>query len=515
MSSDLRSRLDLLEAQQRLNAAADEALELALRDREPLQAVIDRLLPLLVSHARAQGAWIRTYDEDLAQRDFTFGSFEVEPTAVMKELQKSKRVQTTAGDALVVAQPLDVAGEPFGGAALFFEQPLPPARTRMAEELLHTWCEELDNYLASIARSRRKAQVTRELSAALQAPVLDVGVDRAIEVLRRTVPFEQLLLVYRHEDEPDAEALTLRLFGATDEREAQLREHGPKLLNGNHPELLHELGFDGGREELLIEGIRTQQVVGRFIVQNESDVFNTYDRDLLELFADFLRQRIVDFNRQWRNLSHVFSREVVRRLLNEEHYQRRLKPVVHKSAILFSDISGFTRLSEQVLRKPALVGKLIDQWGAAVVEIIWETGGVFDKMVGDCVIAFWGPPYFEESAQECCQRALTAAQRIREYTQSLNDGKVIHELAGMDPPIGVATGLHFGTVCVGTFGPDEDYTAFSSDMNNTARLQGLATRDEILCMEEFVAVVGEGQFQEPRSAPVKNVAEPLRFRAAK
>lgn len=50
-------------------------------------------------------------------------------------------------------------------------------------------------------------------------------------------------------------------------------------------------------------------------------------------------------------------------------------------------------------------------------------------------------------------------------------------------------------------------------MNNTARLQGVATRDQILCMDTVVAAVGEpGLFGEEHEAKVKNVAEPLRYR---
>ena len=67
---------------------------------------------------------------------------------------------------------------------------------------------------------------------------------------------------------------------------------------------------------------------------------------------------------------------------------------------------------------------------------------------------------------------------------------------------------------VGFFGPNDDYTAFSSGMNNTARLQGVAGAGEILCMERFVGVLGEtGRFSDPRHAEVKNVAEPLPYRA--
>jgi glycine hydroxymethyltransferase len=87
------------------------------------------------------------------------------------------------------------------------------------------------------------------------------------------------------------------------------------------------------------------------------------------------------------------------------------------------------------------------------------------------------------------------------------------ELAQMKE-LDVAIGLHFAPLFVGTFGPDQDYTGFSSGMNNTARLQGQAKGGEILCMDAFVAALGDpSRFGEERSAAVKNVAEPLKFRA--
>jgi class 3 adenylate cyclase len=82
--------------------------------------------------------------------------------------------------------------------------------------------------------------------------------------------------------------------------------------------------------------------------------------------------------------------------------------------------------------------------------------------------------------------------------------------------IGVATGLNLCPLFVGRFGPNDNFTGFSRGMNNTARLQGCAVRDEILVMAASVAALGEGSgftFGPERQAKVKNVAEPLRFHA--
>ncbi len=526
----IRRRLDELEARQKLNDATDEALELAQRDRLPLDQAIRALLPLLITHTGARQAWVRTFDENLELRDFTYGGspgrFPLNGDAIAEVTDEGRRLHREAGNHYIIAQPLDVAGELFGAAALAFDrQTFDPTRAGLLASLLDTWCEELDNYLASIALMRRKHHITTQLSDALKAPVIDDGIQAAIDVLRANVSFDDMLLVFRHHEDPGGASLHYVIIqdGQTThdsrhpdmEVEDFIREQAPSLVAGQSRALLERFGLERGREEVLINGVRNQQPVGRLVVTSAHGEFNTHDRDLLERFADYLRQRVVDFTREWKQLSRTFAADTVRRLLTHEDYERRfLAPRVVDAAILFADISGFTRISEQVLKDPARIGEFINGWSRRVVSLVWETGGVFDKMVGDCVIAFWGPPFGDLDAEEACRRAAAAARLIRDYTGTLNSGSLLPELGGIEPPVGVAIGLNYASVCVGTFGPDSDYTGFSSGMNNTARLQGVAERDEVLCTESFVEAYGIREaFSELREARVKNVAEPLRFRA--
>ena len=265
----------------------------------------------------------------------------------------------------------------------------------------------------------------------------------------------------------------------------------------------------------MITGVKSARVIGRVVITSQHGEFNTFDRDLLDRFADSLRQRIVDFNREWKQLATTFSRVATDRLLKEEGYiERYLSPRERECAVMFTDIAGFTRLSEQVLAKPEAIGRLIDTWSARVVQIVWETGGAFDKMVGDCVIAIWGPPFFDEDPQDLCRRAAKAAVQISEFTRSLGAHEALPELVGQT--VDVATGLHYCPLMVGVFGPDAEYTGFSSGMNNTARLQGQAKGGEILCMDAFIARHGlPERFGEEREAKVKNVEHALKFRALK
>jgi adenylate cyclase len=523
---ELEGRLVLLEAKEKLSREADDVVERAIRDHLPLVRALDELLPLLLDHSGAQGVLLHTYDERLVERSFLHGRTPVAVplTSLLERTTREVSPEWLGPTDTVIAQRLDVAGEGFGCLALSYAGELGPTARSVGVELMSAFAEELDNYLASIARAREKVAVTNALSEALRHPILATGIDQAIGVLRDHVAFDDLLLVFRHDEERLGRGLQYKIIqdgllthdshapGDMDVDEF-IRTHAAEMIHEGAKDLVAHFGISKFREEIRISGTNESQVLGRLVLTTRKGEFNTYDRDLVERFVDFLERRIVDFNKEWKTLSVCFPEPVVHRLLREPRYRERfLAPREMEVAVMFCDISGFTRLSEQVLKEPALIGNLIDVWGRRVVDIVWETGGVFDKMVGDCVIGLWGPPFGEWSPSETCRRAAEAALRIRDYTRRQLE-QDLPMLRGTGEPIGVATGLNHCPLHVGVFGPDEDYTGFSSGMNNTARLQGVATRDEVLCMDRFVTVHGDpSAFGDEGSAKVKNVEAPLRYR---
>src|SRR5205823_1187816 len=179
-------------------------------------------------------------------------------------------------------------------------------------------------------------------------------------------------------------------------------------------------GFRGAREEVLINGVTRASLVGKVLVTARNAGFNTYDRELLAGFAGFVRQRVVDFNKEWRTLALSFRQEDVARLLHYPDYvQRHLTPREAEVAILYVDISGFTSLSERVLRSPAAVAELVEIWSRESVNIVWKHGGVFDKMVGDCVIGLFGPPFYDSEPKDRLAAAVRCATEARAMTPHL------------------------------------------------------------------------------------------------
>lgn len=248
----------------------------------------------------------------------------------------------------------------------------------------------------------------------------------------------------------------------------------------------------------------------------------TSGEELLDMFSSILGQRLVDYHKEQRYLQQYFSPDIVIRLLADDNYLvNHLYPRLHEIAMVYSDVTSFTRISEQVLDSPAEVCEFIDYWSEGVFKIIFDHGGAIDKMVGDCIIGLFGPPFYEVSPVECCRKAIECGIAINEYTAGLTGHPVVEKIrnSSLIPGLGVATGINYGAVMVGTVSPNMDYTAFGKDMNNCARLQGVAGYREVLVMSSMRNVLESDdtvrgldfEWGPLDSEAVKNVEEPLQF----
>jgi len=511
-----------------LRGLVDDLIEEGLLARKPLAEVMRGMLPRICDLIGARAAFVQSYDEDLALSVFRTPKDVVIPdwgVVSARTADDTREVLTlTIGNDLVIAQPLDVAGEWFGRAGV-----LVPRDSMEAEdpdhlhELLDIACEELDNFLFTIKAAREKHKVMMELGDALRHRVLSEGLRQAVSVLSKATPIERLLLAYVAQEGSET-TLQVQLFEngelALDTMSGaeahELRALGREWLFGRSTDLLTRLGFaTDGQEEVLISGVTNAVRVGKVVATAKNGAFNTYDRELLAGFVGFIRQRVVDFNKEWRRLAASFRPEDVGRLLQEDDYESRyLAAREEMVAIVYADIAGFTRLSEQVLRTPSAVAQLVEAWSQDAVQLAFDHGGVFDKMVGDCIIALFGPPFYDHGPGERLAAALSFALDVRDMTRAFSQRPGFEALR--EEGLGVTIGVHLAPLFVGTFGPNRNFTGFSSGMNNTARLQGAAHRDEILVMSEVIDLLPGGHrfaFGEERSATVKNVAQPLRFRA--
>ncbi|MEJ7930341.1 adenylate/guanylate cyclase domain-containing protein [Ramlibacter sp. AN1015] len=135
--------------------------------------------------------------------------------------------------------------------------------------------------------------------------------------------------------------------------------------------------------------------------------------------------------------------------------------------VLFCDMRGFTRLSEQM--EPKALQALLNGLFSRLTGIIRAHRGTIDKYMGDCVMAFWGAPV---ETPEHARLAVATALAMAHEVERIN---LEHRLRGL-PTIGVGIGLNSGTMCVGDMGSDirRSYTVIGDEVNLGARLEGLS-----------------------------------------
>lgn len=509
----------------------DDLLEESLKAREGLAQTFGRAFPPVMRLIGARGIAVTTKNEEQEDETFALGHFGgASPASVTVGTGFGIRL-LESGDTLV-SQALDVVGQTVGSLGVVF----PGDRSQDAARLsrvVDAIAEELDTVLTSIHAAAEKQQLLVAVNRALESRVFEVGMDGALRALCERVALPGFCMLYR--DAVDPASLRYRFYRhgqlehASNGRrleplEAAIRRHGPALV-APHDRHLEEV-WSGRRafETVLISGFSETGSLGKILVWSATgERFSAYTMDLLQLLASTLSQRLVDYNRERIHLSQFFSGPAIDRLLQDPEYERRyLDPRAEEIGILFADINGFTRICEQVLERPERIGTFVDDWSAEAVRVVHRHGGVFDKMVGDCVIGLWGPPFFADPPAERAAAAVKAALEIQRFTRETMSAhpKVarLGELTGL-PGLGVAIGVNLALSSCGLFGPNRSYTAFSTGMNQAARLQALGGFRETLVMEsalQALARVEDPQVKALRFGPrqeavVKNVAQPLRY----
>lgn len=528
--SNVQEELDHLRRLKRISEEIDALIEQCMVSQKCLSATVDEVFTYVAQELNPRAQVLRSFDEQLLLTTYTRDTTsELLKTLEENLLSTTGHAQAMIGDQAWYALSLDMAGESVGVFALGWpkDQIQNPARTFA---LMNVIVEELDSLFYAIRANRMKHMTILEIQRCLKEKNLLSAIDQAVNVLGDAVPFDDLLLLYLDEDLEGKKSIQYsfyrscrKAFDSQDkpmpELEALIREGKEIVIPGNR-DLQKIIEIDEATETVLIDGVVVETLVGKLIVKPPLGIgLSISSREILQVFAESLRQRLVDFNREKNLLRQYFSPTVTRRLLEIPDYKNQyLLPRKADIGILFADVSGFTKLSEQVLGEPERIARFIDQWASGVVECLFEQDGCLDKLVGDCVIGLFGPPFFNGESSLLGLQALKSAVSIREFTKHFLELEANRDIQNSEyyKDFGVAIGVNLCSADVGMIGPNKDLTAFSSGMNNTARLQGLAHAGEILITPSVKESAerhepGKWRFSGPYTAKVKNVAAPLSY----
>ena len=170
-----------------------------------------------------------------------------------------------------------------------------------------------------------------------------------------------------------------------------------------------------------------------------------------------------------RTLERYVSKNLVAEILeNPDGYYSSLRGVRVPVTILFSDLIGFTTLTEKA--DPEALVTQLNEYLSRMTSVIFSNGGTLDKFIGDAIMAVWGNVRSLGTAQDakCCARA---ALGMRRQLSQLNQSWREQGRMGL----GMGIGVNHGEVIVGNIGSQErmDPTVIGDAVNLASRLEGL------------------------------------------
>jgi adenylate cyclase len=169
-------------------------------------------------------------------------------------------------------------------------------------------------------------------------------------------------------------------------------------------------------------------------------------------------------------IKNVFSKYISAAVVNElvaNPEKAKLGGDRRELTVFFSDIAGFTTISEQFHTKPEGLVALLNEYLDEMTAIVLKHEGTLDKYEGDAIMAFWGAPIPQKDhALRTCLASLEMQKRLAALRPKwAKEGK---------PGLEVRIGVNTGTMIVGNMGGQDrfDYTVIGDSVNLASRLEG-------------------------------------------
>ena len=298
-----------------------------------------------------------------------------------------------------------------------------------------------------------------------------------------------------------------------------------RVMSEKLPLVIHDVESDErftGSESLRMSGVRSamcaplifeEKLFGLFYVDCLTKPF-AFSKEELNIFAVISTEAAMGFQNaraheelaqresEHRALERFLSPEVIQKIqTNPERVHLGGENQV--ATILFSDVRGFTRMSETM--EPQQIVALLNEYFTEMTEIIFDHGGTLDKYIGDAIMALFGTPL---PRRDDVPRAVKAAIEMQWALKRLNQE---WEAAGRKT-IQIGIGINTGQVTAGNIGSAKrmDYTVIGDEVNLSSRLCSNAKPGQILVSESTFAAMGRN-FGSKKLHPltVKGKAKPV------
>ncbi len=167
------------------------------------------------------------------------------------------------------------------------------------------------------------------------------------------------------------------------------------------------------------------------------------------------------------------------------NHEVKLETQRKKLVVFFSDIKGFTALSEQI--ESEALTELLNNYLTEMTNIALKYGGTIDKYIGDSIMVFFGDPKTQGAKKDtlaCVAMAIEMRKHMKVLRQNWRS-------QGVQSPLEIRMGINTGYCTVGNFGTESrmDYTIIGKEVNMASRLESAAEAGEILLSHESYALI--------------------------
>ncbi len=425
---------------------------------------------------------------------------------------------------------------PRAGATIVRQLPVAPAKnsleTAMRASGGHRAVDDTSSIPTDAERSQQKLQLLLEVSKQLgKAADIDALLDKIVGICFRIMDVDRVAIMLMDDKGDLVPKIGRDKRGSEAVRAVPMSiarttvQDKVAILSDNAPE---DQRFGG--QSILMQKVRSaicapliggeDRVLGVLYVDNLTTThrFGEEDFEFLIAFAGIAAVAIENGQFSLRiqhetlvrsNFERYFAPNLAARIAGSPDAVKlggEKRPV----AVLFSDIRGFTPLSETM--KPDEMATLLTEYFTEMVECVFRHGGTLDKFIGDAVMAQWGAPI---GSPDDADKAMDAAIDMLKELETLNEK---WRAAGR-PELQIGIGLNFGEAFAGNIGSERrlEFTVIGDTVNTASRLCGAAEGGEILLSEEFRRTLSSPPKKMKKHAPMelKGKREPVQVHSVR
>jgi adenylate cyclase len=164
-------------------------------------------------------------------------------------------------------------------------------------------------------------------------------------------------------------------------------------------------------------------------------------------------------------MTRYMAKEVVDKLLEHGEGEAMLGGMTHEATIMFSDIRGFTTISEKI--SPQETVSLLNEYFSIMVDVIFDYEGILDKYIGDGILAVFGAPFGTgKDTDRAVKTAIGMLAALEEFNRKRS--------TKAKDPLNIGIGISTDNVLAGNIGSLKrmDYTVIGDGVNLASRLEG-------------------------------------------